>query len=530
MLDLDIRTLSFLAMLSALLLALGMQVVNRVIANDTSFRLWADGATALAAGYILVAARGVIPDLFSIVVANTLLVAGAVWQYLGNRAFQGRKSEFPWYWLLVAAVAALFYWFTYQTANLSARIVVVSAALGAVRLASALVLLRRTGSDDGIVRLFLAGAYLLAGVFLGARAAINLIAGPTDQDFMAAAGLSQTFAFVVEIGLAIVLGIGLPLLVLGRTQQRLISSEAHLKAIIQNEPECIKVVDAQGLLVQMNPAGLAMIEADSWEQVKGAPVLEIVAPQYREAFMEMHKRVIAGEQAKMEFEVVGLKGGRRMLETHAVPMKVQAETVQLAVTRDITQRKQMEDQRRQLAFHDSLTDLPNRRLLLDRLNQAMAASKRSGCNCALIFLDLDNFKPLNDKHGHAAGDLLLIEVARRLTNSVRKIDAVSRFGGDEFAVLLSVVTADEAGSVKEVGTIAEKIRVKLAEPYLIEIGHTGNTVATVEHRCSASIGVVVFKNHECSQEDILRRADAAMYKAKDAGRNAIVFHQAHSEV
>lgn len=202
----------------------------------------------------------------------------------------------------------------------------------------------------------------------------------------------------------------------------------------------------------------------------------------------------------------------------------------MAVTRDITQRKQMEDQVRTLAFHDSLTNLPNRRLLLDRLNQAMAASKRSDCYCALIFLDLDNFKLLNDTHGHVAGDLLLTEVARRLTSSVREVDTVSRFGGDEFAVLLSELIADKTESIKEVGIIAEKIRIKLAEPYLLTIGHMGNTVTTVEHRCSASIGAVVFMNPESSQEDILRRADTAMYQAKDAGRNAVVFHEASDEV
>ena len=311
-----------------------------------------------------------------------------------------------------------------------------------------------------------------------------------------------------------------------KAERLLLESEAHLQAIVANEPECIKIVDAQGLLVQMNPAGLAMIEASSLEQVKGASVLGLIVPEYREAFMQMHKRVIAGQAQKMEFEMMGLHGGRHWMETHAVPMKTRGETVQLAITRDITERKQMEEQVRQLAFYDSLTNLPNRRLLLDRLDQAMSAGKRTGRCGALIFVDLDNFKPLNDTHGHAAGDLLLIEVARRLTSSVREIDTVSRFGGDEFAVLISDLVADKVESTKEVGSIAEKIRIKLAEPYVLSVRHEGDTVTTVEHRCSASIGVLVFKSHEFSQEDILRRADKAMYRAKDAGRNTIIFSEA----
>lgn len=304
-----------------------------------------------------------------------------------------------------------------------------------------------------------------------------------------------------------------------------LESEAYLQAIFETEPECIKIVDAQGRLLQMNPAGLAMIEADSLAQVKGASVMGLITPEHREAFAEMHKRVIAGQAQKMEFEMTGLKGGKRWVETHAVPLKTGGEIVHLAVTRDISQRRQMEAQVRQLAFHDALTNLPNRRLLLDHLNQAMSVSKRTGRCCALMFLDLDNFKPLNDMHGHRAGDLLLIEVARRLTSSVREIDTVSRFGGDEFAVLLADLTADKAQSTSEVAVIAEKIRAKLAEPYVLEIRREGHAAATVEHRCSASIGAVVFMDHECSQDEILGRSDAAMYRAKAEGRNTVVIYE-----
>lgn len=128
-----------------------------------------------------------------------------------------------------------------------------------------------------------------------------------------------------------------------QAEDRLLESEAHLRAVINNEPECIKIVDEQGLLTQMNPAGLAMIEADTLEQVAGRPVTGVIAPEYREAFLQMHKRVIAGESMQLKFEVLGLKGGRRLLETHAVPMEENGKRVQLAVTRDITERQRIED-------------------------------------------------------------------------------------------------------------------------------------------------------------------------------------------
>jgi len=196
------------------------------------------------------------------------------------------------------------------------------------------------------------------------------------------------------------------------------------------------------------------------------------------------------------------------------------------ITREITERKRLEDQVHQLAFHDGLTGLPNRRLLLDRLNQTMAASKRSGNYGAVMFLDLDNFKPLNDAHGHGAGDLLLIEVARRLTACVREIDTVARFGGDEFVVLLGELDVGRAESIEVARTVAEKIRVSLAVPYLLNAPlQDGMANGPVEHHCSASIGVMVFVNHEVIQSDILKWADAAMYQAKAAGRNTIRFYE-----
>ena len=188
---------------------------------------------------------------------------------------------------------------------------------------------------------------------------------------------------------------------------------------------------------------------------------------------------------------------------------------------DITERKRMEDKVRQLAFYDPLTKLPNRRLLNDRLSQAMAANKRTRCYGALMFLDLDNFKPLNDKHGHAVGDLLLSEVADRLRHCVREVDTVARFGGDEFVVMLSELNTDKNESNRQAEIVAEKVRSSLAQPYLLTIHHDGQADTTVEHLCTASIGLTLFIDHEASQDDILKWADTAMYEAKEAGRNSI---------
>jgi len=195
----------------------------------------------------------------------------------------------------------------------------------------------------------------------------------------------------------------------------------------------------------------------------------------------------------------------------------------VGTVQDITAQKLAEEKIGNLAFYDPLTQLPNRRLLNDRLGQMMVASKRSGHYCALMFLDLDNFKPLNDTYGHNVGDLLLIEVARRITGCVREADTVARFGGDEFVVMLGELDADKAESTAQAGIVAEKIRSILAEPYLLKIQREGKAETTVEHHCTSSIGVVLFINHEGSPEDILKWADMAMYQAKEGGRNQVRF-------
>jgi diguanylate cyclase (GGDEF)-like protein len=186
--------------------------------------------------------------------------------------------------------------------------------------------------------------------------------------------------------------------------------------------------------------------------------------------------------------------------------------------------RESESRFRQLADYDTLTRLPNRRLLLDRLWQTMLSSKRSGHYGALMFIDLDNFKPLNDRCGHKVGDLLLIEVARRISGCVRETDTVARFGGDEFVVMLGDMGMDKAASTAQAGIIAEKIRARLAEPYLLKPPQQGKAESiAVEHRCTSSIGVVLFINQDASPEDVLGQADVAMYQAKADGRNLIRF-------
>jgi diguanylate cyclase (GGDEF)-like protein len=191
---------------------------------------------------------------------------------------------------------------------------------------------------------------------------------------------------------------------------------------------------------------------------------------------------------------------------------------------EMVERQKAQEQVRQLAFFDMLTGLPNRLLLSERLNHALASIKRRGHMGTLMFMDLDNFKPLNDSHGHAMGDLLLQEVARRLLACVRETDTVARIGGDEFVLVLGELSHEPEASKAQATLVAEKVLAALSEPYLLATGPHEQELgraALVEHRCTVSIGMALITPDVDGADRILQLADSAMYRAKVSGRNAI---------
>ena len=181
---------------------------------------------------------------------------------------------------------------------------------------------------------------------------------------------------------------------------------------------------------------------------------------------------------------------------------------------DISDRKLAEEKIQHLAFYDHLTDLPNRLLLTDRLQQATVSNARSGCLGALLFIDLDNFKSLNDTLGHYIGDFLLQQVSKRLESCVREVDTVARLGGDEFVVMLLGLSEHPIDAASQTESVGEKILFALSQPYQLE-KHT--------YHCTASIGVALFKDKEQSNDELMKQADIALYQAKKAGRNTLRF-------
>lgn len=297
-------------------------------------------------------------------------------------------------------------------------------------------------------------------------------------------------------------------------QARLHEREQLLRKIIETEPECVKLLDPDGTILEINPAGLAMLQSDDPGEVIGLCAERFVAPEYQARLHAATLRVASGEPVILEMEIVGVKGRRRRVEQHAAPLYGHDGRIRsiLAVVRDISERTHAESQVHYLAHYDLLTGLPNRALFRDRLLQAMAQAKRSDTLITVMFLDIDDFKDVNDTLGHAVGDQLLKEIAQRIRSCMREYDTVARFGGDEFGIIQTGVQTVEGSA-----DLAERILALLGEPFHID-GH--------EIHSGASVGMTIYPFDDAQADGLLKNADMAMYKAKREGRNRFQFYVA----
>jgi diguanylate cyclase (GGDEF)-like protein/PAS domain S-box-containing protein len=230
-------------------------------------------------------------------------------------------------------------------------------------------------------------------------------------------------------------------------------------------------------------------------------------------------KIATQEDYQLNFRVQSSTGVVRNIEAFVkVTRNEQHHAVRmLGVGRDITQQKIDEYEIHLLAFYDALTKLPNRRLLMDNLKHALAMSEHSRSYGAVLFLDLDHFKKLNDTRGHDVGDLLLLEVAQRLRGCLRESDTVGRLGGDEFVVILEALSTSEELAMHQAELVAEKVIQLLARPYQFD---------DFVHQTSTSMGVSLFLGHQKSADDLLKHTDSAMYQAKAAGRGMFYFYDA----
>lgn len=538
----DTRTLLMVITIVLISRALILSYVWHVSKRYPPLTLWAAGSSLLAAGALLVALRGMAPDILSIVMAQTLIVTG----WMLNCAGIVLAAEQPPPWrtgILVTTLAvAATAWYALAVPDFTARTIATSLASIAFDLYGALACLRFRGSARRTTLRLLAGVLIL-------EAASNIlklgyyVTANTGDVFVTAWQVGQFF--IVSI-LAIVIGSVIFVLLAAqrlqeeldceilehrKDQQTIARSEAKYRHLYEATSDAVMILDqASSRFTGCNASTLRMFGCGTEEEFCAYSPAALSPPRQpcgTESAVLAQKHIESAlSQGRQDFEWVHRRADNGELfttEVHLNTVTLEGKITLQATARDITERKRIEDSIRQLAFIDALTQLPNRRLLVDRLAMAMAASKRTSTYCCLLFLDLDNFKPLNDKHGHDVGDLLLIEVAGRLRGAVRAMDTVARLGGDEFVVLIGELSSNLDESRNAAEAVAGKILALLSLPYLLHISGENRDETIVEHRCSASIGVALFCGEELSREEILKRADAAMYAAKHAGRQTVRF-------
>lgn len=288
------------------------------------------------------------------------------------------------------------------------------------------------------------------------------------------------------------------------SEQAVRESEERLRKFSDATHEGI-VFHENGVITDCNDAGLRLI-GYRYEELVGRPVLDFVAPDSRDAVLN---NIRMGYERPYEGAITHKDGTRIAVELTGKVMPFRGKHYRMTVIRDIRDRKEAEARIQFLAHHDTLTGLPNRVLLMDRLEFILASARRRGSKVGILFLDLDNFKTVNDSLGHAAGDALLRLVASRIEGIVRSVDVVSRLSGDEFLVVLPDLETEQSTVA-----VAEKLIAAVSEPVQLE----GQALSV-----SPSIGVAVFPRDGATADTLIKNADAAMYLAKDRGRSNFQF-------
>ncbi len=294
-------------------------------------------------------------------------------------------------------------------------------------------------------------------------------------------------------------------------------SEEHLRQIIDHLPVMIGARNIAGYYLFANKA-LADELGFTPEQMRNLHVRQLLKNSVFDidTMLQNDYRVIRGNEKLdvIEERFISVTGQQLYLQTHIMPLAFYDEKVALIVSVDITERKNAQAKMEFMAHHDALTGLPNRLQLIERLEHELRRAERHGYYGAVLFIDLDQFKTINDSLGHPVGDRVLQEVATRLLNTVRDEDLVVRLSGDEFVVVLTVLDQNIETAALRAGEISEKIRVVISQPCMYD---------NMELRVTCSVGVVVYPDKNNSVHELLRYADTAMYQVKEKGRDAIEF-------
>ncbi len=568
-----LHTPTLLTVMIAVSLVLAMAIALVGYRQHSERFLWAAGLACQATAYTLFALRGTIPDWPSIVGGNLMMAVSFALYLTGLLKF--RRLSWP-LWVTWGPVAVVGIGFALMVEQMAPRLVLGALMFAVQTLLLVAAILHRRSTP------WLRGEWLimLGGVVMTSLMLMRLwttLSGTLKIQLITDGGWIQGLTFLLGITSTLLLAIGLIIMSEERAEQALHMGERFqayrsrvLELLNSGKPLTELLHEVVRGMEHLYPAmrcSILLLDRDGQRLFVGA------SPSLPEAYNQavhgvaigpavgscgtaayLGQRVVAedisrhpaweGYQALAKSAGVAACWSQPIVSSHgqvlgtfaiyhAQPHSPSADDIALIEESAILaglaiERSRSEEQRREAeavvqhqALHDGLTQLPNRGLLMSRLEQALAVRRRQKGHGALMFIDLDNFKPLNDQHGHAVGDQLLVEVAQRLRSHVREMDTVARFGGDEFVVLLPELDALAERARQSALEVAHKLLGLLSAPYALHVPHASPDTPPIHHECSASIGVTVFDGSASHPEALLLQADTAMYRAKAEGRHRV---------
>jgi len=505
MFELDSRTLLVVISLISIGSAVALIALWRTQINNNGSGFWAIGMSTIAVASILISLRDVISDMLSLVLANSLYVLGFLFLYRGIRKFTEQRSIILFDIIILPAIIFAFYYFNYIEPSLSIRIAVLSAAFVIICCAIVMSLLNQKNKPW---RSAIYAVVLVFGLFAILHGIRGLLAvfNPVELTFMQ----TSTYSSIVFLsGIFIIGGIAITLILL--TFSVLESQLRITSSAVEQSASSIMITDNSGIIDYVNPAAVAKTGYLKEELIGQSPSILQSGGTQTEPFSSLWQSILAGNPWKGEFHN-RKKNGELFWEIASIaPVKQRNGDIShfVAVKEDITDLKEAKARIQHLADHDMLTGLPTRKLFMQNLVDEVARAKADSGKFAVLFIDLDGFKNINDSYGHSFGDLLLKETAMRLNNSIRNSDKIARIGGDEFLVLHTNLSDNQS-----IASATQRITDAISLPFNIE---------GVDVNITASIGIAVYPDHGDDIDEMIKQADQAMYKVKRQGKNDYVF-------
>ena len=520
----DVRTLLIVYVMSSALCAVVMTSLwlqNRK--RSPEIALWLVDFVLQFIALILIALRGVVPDLVSVVLANMFIIGGTVVLYIGLERYVGKESRQLHNYVMVTVFTLVHAYLTFVYPSLALRNVNLSLGLLYICAQGSWLMLRRVEPE---IRPATRATGIVFAVFCLVslvRIVANLVRQQVNSELFKSGLFDATIIIIYQI-LFIALTFALFLLISRRLsaalEQELIErqqAEKQVRLLLDSTAEAIYGINLEGNCTFANPSCARMLGYAAPEELLGKNMHWLIHHSYPDGrpmpveVCRIFRAFRVGEGVHVDDEVLWKKDGSSFpVEYWSYPQKVNNEVSGAVVTFiDITKRRLAEEKVLHMATHDVLTDLPTLRLAEDRLAMAMSLTRRHKKMAAVMFIDLDGFKAVNDTLGHDAGDYLLKEVAQRLLFCTRKTDTVARVGGDEFLII-----ASELHSSDDAKRIAKKVIRRVSQPVKIN----GRQAAV-----SASIGIAFYPEHGEDMGQLIKLADEAMYQIKNTGKNGFGF-------